>query len=343
MTRKTKVGCLVTVGIAIGLVIVVAIAAVVFLKRQAGREAAPLPDVKLPAGSTPLADVRMYFDSDRSGNFELFTMGHDGSSPTQITDDPRYDSWWPRLSPDRTRILFYRSPAGSHDRDFTVTSLWMANADGTGLVQVLPVAAHGWWQQGHAEWSPDGSQLVMFGGSRINPQIFITDALGREPRPLTDRGGSNLDPSWSPDGRVIYFIGCPENFCTPSDYEVYSIPVSGRGDATRLTDNDVRDHDPYVSPDDESLAWLVERSGGSQPVWGIDVGDRSARNAREIPDDTNITSLPRWSADSELIYSHRLDYSVRDPKFEIIVMRPDGSGLTTLTAGQPGNNEYPSP
>ena len=30
-------------------------------------------------------------------------------------------------------------------------------------------------------------------------------------------------------------------------------------------------------------------------------------------------------------------------RFDVFRIRPDGSGLTNLTATQPGNNEYPGP
>ena len=59
--------------------------------------------------------------------------------------------------------------------------------DGTDEVEVLPPGAHGWFQHGHAEWSPDGSRLVIARG-RVD-RTFI-QAPGGKPddqmRAITD-------------------------------------------------------------------------------------------------------------------------------------------------------------
>lgn len=47
------------------------------------------------------------FCSDRTGNFELYRRRF--GELVQLTDDPLYDSWWPRTSPDGARLVFYRS------------------------------------------------------------------------------------------------------------------------------------------------------------------------------------------------------------------------------------------
>src|SRR3954464_15743423 len=73
----------------------------------------------------------LVFDSDRSGNHEIWTMRSDGGSPRQITNDSRYENWRPRLAADRRRIAFYRSAPG-HAGDSTTASLWLVNSDGSG-------------------------------------------------------------------------------------------------------------------------------------------------------------------------------------------------------------------
>src|SRR5947209_2461345 len=76
----------------------------------------------MTSAAPTLATDRLLFDSDRTGNFEIMSMRTDGTDPQRMTTDPRYDSWWPKPSPDRATILFYRTPAGTHDRDYTKTS-----------------------------------------------------------------------------------------------------------------------------------------------------------------------------------------------------------------------------
>lgn len=266
-------------------------------------------------------------------------MAGDGSNVRQITRDERFDSWWPRLSPDRSQIIFYRTPAGEHE-SYEQTSLWMIGVADEEPREIRERGADDWEVQGHAEWSPDGAELVMFGGTRINPQIFVTDAQGANPRQVTDRGGQNLDPSWSPDGQDIYFVGCPRAVCFASDYEIYVIPEAG-GEATRLTEDGFRDHDPYLSPDGASLAWLT-MSSDDPPVgtWGIRLAGADGLSPRWLIDDGQVNSYPAWSSDGQLIYFHRLEPG-RDETFGIFAIHPDGEGLRELTEGQPGVNEYP--
>ena len=90
-----------------------------------------------------LLTSQLAFDSDRTGNYEIYLMNTDGSGVRALTNDRTQDSWWPRISPERARILFYRTPAGTHDGDYTKTSLWEMNADGSDSHQVIANGANG--------------------------------------------------------------------------------------------------------------------------------------------------------------------------------------------------------
>lgn len=329
-------GCLLAV-VAV-FAVVLALAAVAH--RRELRTPAELPPVTTaPATGAPVPAGTIVYDNNRTGHYELYTMPGDGGGVHQLTSTPDQDSWWGRISPDRSRILFYRTPAGTYDKDYTRTSLWVMNADGSGVTELRPEAADGWALQGHAEWAPDGRSLVMFGGKRSNPQIWVTDARGRTPRAVTERGGTNVDPSWSPDGRTVVFVGCPSALCRPVSQELYTVPAGG-GTPRRLTEDSIRDNDPYYSPDGARIAWLSQTSDkGPAGVWNIRIAAADGSGVRQVTADEQVNSRPQWSADGGLLFFHRLVYGKGG--FGLWQVKPDGSGLRDLTTGQPGSYGYP--
>lgn len=284
---------------------------------------AALSFVPTPVSAAPvLPDDLVVYDAKSAAGYELFSMTFDGDDRRQLTDDSRYDSWWPKISPDRTRIMFVRSPRGTHDRDYTKTSIWVMNADGSDSREIIPDGAYGWATLGHPEWSPGGDEIVVFAGTSGNPQIWITDDDGGAARRVTDRAGQNLDPSWAPDGRSVLFVGCPSKVCQPNAYEVYSINVDGTGER-RLTVDTARDHDPYFSPDGSTIAWL--RLG---LTWSIFSMEPDGTDQRRVVGDLVVNSKPAWSTDSAWILFHRL--GTGRSAYTVWRIRPNGTGLVEL-------------
>lgn len=308
---------------------------------------AGMPDAA-PTAPTIAAD-QLVFDSTRiSVNHEIFVMKTDGSSAARLTNDAAYENWWPRVSPDRTRVLFYRAPAGKPE-DYAQASLWVMNADGSGVTQLRAKGQDGWGMQGHGEWSPDGTRIAMFGSAGAALEIFVTDAGGNSPVQYTSRGGVNTDVSWSPDGKKLLFNGCPGTPCVPSSYEIYVMPAVPLAAPTRLTTDAVASYDPYFSPDGHKLAWLVNVDPAANVIpgtatslgrWAIRIADAAGGNASYLIDDGNINSKPAWSLDGQTIYFHRM--VPPDYRFKVFRIAPDGSGLRDLTAGAQGISEHPS-
>jgi Tol biopolymer transport system component len=289
---------------------------------------------------------RLVFDSNRTGNYEIFRMEPGGADATQLTKDRAYDSFWPKPSPDGKSILFVRSPAGVHDTNYRQVTTWIMNADGSGVRQILPHGAHGWSIQGHPEWKPDGTRIVTIGGASHNAQVFIVNPDGSQPVRVTSngkggaRGGMNLDPSWHPDGKSLLFIGCPAAFCFPSSYEVHRIDANG-GNETRLTHDKLADYDPYYSPSGKQIAWL---RSFSRTRWGIyRMGaDGSAQQA--VIDDGGINSKPAWRHDGSAIVFHRIPPNApAGSVFNIWRVTAEGKDLTEVIRPRPAYvNEYPA-
>ncbi len=298
----------------------------------------------------PLATNKVVFDSDRNGTtHEIYVMNADGSGVARLTNDANYQNWWPRISPDRRKILFYRAPLANPE-SYQHASLWVMNADGTGVTQLRAQGENGWTAQGHGEWSPDGSKIAMFGSSGSALEIFVTNACGKNPVQYTSRGGVNTDVSWSPNGQQLLFNGCASAAaCQPANYEIYLMNATPLAAALPVTNDSLADYDAYYSPDGTKIAWLVNVDPTANVIpgtstalgrWAIRIAT-IGQPATYLINDGNINSKPAWSLDSQTIFFHRM-VPADGYRFRVFSIRPNGTGLTELTPGATGNSEHPS-
>lgn len=291
----------------------------------------------------PLSASTLAFDSNRTGNYEIFVMQPDGTQVTKLTSDPTYDCWWPKISPDRTTILFSCAPHGAED--YTKAGLWLMNADGTERCEIRKPATDGWTLTGHEEWSPDGNRIAVAGGVGLTAELFLLDAVGANPVKLTDWKSITTDVSWAPNGLKLLTNSCAVSgaTCPVAQYEIFTLPSDG-GTGTRLTNDALADYDPYFSPDQTHIAWLRKTNAaanGGVGAWGIYVMDANGANQKALIDDGQVNSKPAWSHDGATIYFHRLVFPVTHGFSVWSIHSNDGTGLTEITAGQPGVNEYP--
>ncbi|HKU25936.1 MAG TPA: protein kinase, partial [Candidatus Sulfotelmatobacter sp.] len=125
-------------------------------------------------------------------------------------------------------------------------------------------------------WSADGERIVYHTFGSGDP-MFVADRSGSDARQISsDRPGiHNHFPTWSPDGRWIYFVhGTPDT----KDMDLWRIPPAG-GNPERLTrrDTDIA----YPTLVGNSTVFYVGRDGdGSGPwLWAFDVKSRESRRA----------------------------------------------------------------
>jgi Tol biopolymer transport system component len=213
-------------------------------------------------------------------------------------------------------------------------------------VQLRPAGLDGWTVQSHAEWNIYGSALLMSGGTRANPQIWETDPLGQHPRLLTgNRPGINTDPSYSPDGKEIFFVGCPGEGCDVADRELYRMASSG-ADIVQLSKDRRGDREPYISAQGDRVAWLSFIGTEPGDGWQLRMADRrgpAVDNPRSLLpfSGEEVAGRPQWAPDGGLIYLHRkIPGRATTGIFAISTNSPAPPREVTL--GQPGNQEDPS-
>ncbi|HET9270650.1 MAG TPA: winged helix-turn-helix domain-containing protein [Vicinamibacterales bacterium] len=127
----------------------------------------------------------------------------------------------PQLSPDDRRLAFCSVRSGD------ALEVWTAGMDGLAASRLT----HG---PGRAQcapaWSPDGGVVAFESlGNDGRWHIWSIDARGGPARQLTTSAGDQHAPSWSRDGRWVYF-----SWDEPGGRDIWRVPAGG-GAPARIT------------------------------------------------------------------------------------------------------------
>lgn len=199
------------------------------------------------------------------GHFEIYTSRTDGSDLRQLTDNGAYNAE-ATLSPDGSRLIFTSTMDGDIE-------LYTMNVDGTGIRRITNRVGY----DGGAFFSPDGSMIVWRAGYPVTAQdtadyqsllaerlvrpsqmeIWVAEADGSNPRQVTDLGGANFAPFFTPDGESIIFSS---NHHNPEgrNFDLFLIGLDGSG-VTQVTTSPEFDSFPMFSPDGKELVWASNR------------------------------------------------------------------------------------
>ena len=125
------------------------------------------------------------------GNWELVVANPDGSNPVQIAPNPGAFDGWPSWSPDSAHIAYESYRDGHY-------GIYLVALDGSDLHSITPQGAN----DAQPAWSPDGTKIAFTTHqheSAFDTQIYVMNADGSSPQPLTDEDGViDRHPSWQP-------------------------------------------------------------------------------------------------------------------------------------------------
>ena len=120
----------------------------------------------------------------------------------------------PQLSPDGAKIAF------DSDRSGEGMEIWVAHADGSGVVQMTNRLGR---LQGTPRWSPDGRWIAFDSrGQDGHQHIYVINASGGRPRRIPFEPSDENVPSWSRDGKWIYFSSN-----RTGRQEIWRVPFAG--------------------------------------------------------------------------------------------------------------------
>jgi Tol biopolymer transport system component len=263
------------------------------------------------------------FESDRDGDFELYTMNGTGGGLRQLTSNTWPDHA-PSLSPDGTRIAYVSQPAGVDSRP----RICVMNEDGSAPVLITSDSIFAWGPS----WSGDGSRIaytrfVEGGGG----EIHTMKPDGSDDRCLTlGFDLAAMDPAWSPDGSRIAFTARLGK--TEEGTRIFLMNADGTVLGRLTMDPFTEDH-PSWSPDGAWITYAVEM--GSESGVGKVRSDGTGRTFPFLREGFN--GYPSWSPDGT-----RLAFTATfGGNTDIYTMQPDGTGRSRLT-DDTGTDRHPS-
>ncbi|MFH1312707.1 MAG: hypothetical protein ABIJ00_05720 [Candidatus Eisenbacteria bacterium] len=265
------------------------------------------------------------FESDRSGNWDIWIVPATGGIPTQVTADTSYDgrACW---SPDGSEIVF------ESDRDlvsllaaYPVCEIYTIPVTGEPATRITYSAGY----DERPDWSPDGSQIAFSSDRGAGPtmlasdgedplhaaDLFLIPVTGEPATQITFDPGYENNANWSPDGTQIAFEADYSG-----NWDIWVMP-SGGGTPTQITTDPADDFMPDWSPDGHDIAFYSNRSGNTD-IWTIPA---TGGTAIQITTDTHGDWTPSWSPDgTQIVFS-----TGRGASVDIYVIAVDRSGIVT--------------
>jgi serine/threonine protein kinase/Tol biopolymer transport system component len=211
------------------------------------------------------------------GKFVAFISDHDGP----------FDVWISQVGTGRSINLTQGKagplPAPLRTVGFSGdgTEIWLGGGDVGLRLRLLPLTGGTprnflGEEAANLAWSPDGERIVYHNAGNGDP-MFVADRTGANARRIfgDQPGIHNHFPTWSPDGRWIFFVrGTPAT----KEMDLWRIDPDGRH-AERLTqrNTDVA----YPTPVGNRTVFYVARDGdGSGPwLWAFDLKRKDSRRA----------------------------------------------------------------
>ena len=164
-----------------------------------------------------------------------------------------------QYSPDGSMIAFRSDESGA-------TEIWLTDSFGNNVRQLTAFRGP---LTGSPRWSPDSRNLAFDSRPGGKSNIYVIASAGGQPRRVTAGPADNVVPSWSQDGKWIYFASTASGA-----WQVWKVTADGSGKTVQLSHTG--GFAAFESPDGSYVyyakgssspgLWRVPSSGGMEEL-----------------------------------------------------------------------------
>jgi Tol biopolymer transport system component len=240
----------------------------------------------------------------------IWVSDANGENRRQLTTDGGFDPTW---SPDGSQIA-YRLLLADDDGE-----IWVMRADGRGAHDLVNDPDFSDW--GPA-WSPDGATVAFDSNRIVGLALWLMNADGSGQRIIGHGHGEY--PAWSPDGSRLAYAG-------GDYYDIHVADADGSNDIA-ISTSPAYDMGPAWSPDGAWIAYHTQADwypnlgeSGMGPEMEIHLVHPDGTDEHRITNDGVEDSFAVWSPDGRFLMWSRHG--------ELVVARPDGSGMVEIGSG----------
>jgi Tol biopolymer transport system component/DNA-binding winged helix-turn-helix (wHTH) protein len=235
-------------------------------------------DADRPA--TSITANKLAYMLTQHGNTNIWRKDllHPQAAAVEVIASSR-ESWLPQYSPDGKYIVFGSDRGGNFE-------IWLSHADGSNLVRLSNLKNA---LTGSPKWSPDGSKIAFDSRHAGLSDVYIENVSNLAPRKLVTNVANASTPSWSHDGKWIYFIA------GGTTGRIYRCPAEG-GTAVPLSKG--VGWGPQESFDGKAVYFAREVAGNTV----LNRISPEARGAESVVEGLHVSFLTNWAVARNGIY-----------------------------------------
>lgn len=213
------------------------------------------------------------------GGYDIFRALPDGSHVTPLTSSPGYDAE-AVYSHDGRSILF----TSARDGDL---ELYTMRPDGQEVKRLTHRVGYDGgaffspgdslicWRAGHPEDSAGRAEFqALLARELVRPlrlELFVMRSDGTNPRQVTDLGGANFCPYFTPEGSGLIFASNHHSE-TGREFDLFLLDLKS-GQVEQITFAPEFDGFPMFSPDGGRLVWCSNRHGKVKGETNVFIAD----------------------------------------------------------------------